>query len=252
MQSSRSAPSPSKSNSTSPSGFDPWILWVTVRRCWFWAAPVGLVLAAIAGFAVLKTFVPRYQATHLLEANNDYVVFKDVMPMIDDLARTEQPLFYNAIVLDPVLSDPELRSAPSLSDPETAEKNLRKNLSIKSAGSKSQLLVGYEESDREMAAKVCNAVVNAYLRQRDMFDSTRVNNLERWLEPEIQRWQAEVEKASISRSIAVSAHTRFQPRRPRVGGGRREQLCIVRGTEVSDHGHRSPVIGLGCYGGNVR
>lgn len=173
--------------------FDPWILWVTFRRCWPWAVPCGAVLAGIAAYAVMLGFVPKYQATHLLEANEDFVVFKGVMPVVKDLARNEKSLFFNPIVLDPVLADPQLRSAPSLSDPETAEAQLRENLSVSSGGTDARLVVGYTDTDREAAAKVCNAVVESYLRQRDSFDDTRINNLERWLEPEIQRWEQEVE-----------------------------------------------------------
>ncbi|XZE54259.1 polysaccharide biosynthesis tyrosine autokinase [Planctomycetaceae bacterium SH139] len=140
----------------------------------------------------MRNFVPTYQATSLLEANEDYVVFKGVMPVVKDLARTEKALFFNLIVLEPVLADAELRSAPSLSNPEKAEQNLRRNLEIRSGGTPSRLEVSYTDSDKEAAALICNAVVESYLRQRDAFDSSRVNNLERWLEPEMQRWQQEV------------------------------------------------------------
>ncbi|WP_236624798.1 tyrosine-protein kinase domain-containing protein [Rhodopirellula sp. SWK7] len=116
------------------------------------------------------------------------------MPVVKDLARTENSLFFNPIVLDPVLADPSLRNVPTLVDPATAEANLRKNLSVSSGGTESRLVVSYTDTDREAAAVVCNAVVDSYLRQRDSFDDTRVNNLERWLEPEIQRWEQEVEE----------------------------------------------------------
>ncbi|TWT81172.1 Tyrosine-protein kinase YwqD [Planctomycetes bacterium CA13] len=182
------------SNSGASTQFDPWILWVTFRRCWFWVLPIGAVLAALASFGVLSTFVPTYRANALLQANQDWIVFKGVMPTLTDLARTEKSLFFNPIVIDPVLADPDLRRAPSLSDPDTAEVNLRKNLKISSDGTPTQLLVSYEDTDREAAANVCNAVVESYLRQRDDFDNIRVSNLGRWLEPEIQRWEQEVEE----------------------------------------------------------
>ena len=189
------------SNSAGPSpdaaGFDPKLLWVTLRRCWFWAIPAGLVMMVLAGVAVFARFVPSYRSSHLLEANQDYVVFKGVMPSVNNLVRTEKPLLLNPIVLDPVLADPSLRRAPSLSDPKRAEANLRENLRIESAGSPTQLLVTYTDTDREMAAEVCNAVVAAYLRQRDAFDSTRISNLQRWLEPEIERWQSEVSSRQL-------------------------------------------------------
>lgn len=200
----------STSSSSRPSGrsaasksqpanqLDPWILWVTFRRCWYWAVPLGILLAGLAAGSVLQSFVPRYRATHLLEANQDYLVFKGVMPTISDIASTENPLFFNPIVLDSVLADPALRVAPSLADPETAERNLRKNLKVTSPGTKTRLEVSYEDTDQEAAAMVCNAVVDSYLRQRDSFDNTRVSNLERWLEPEIQRWQQEVDQRQRS------------------------------------------------------
>lgn len=174
--------------------FDPWILWVTVRRCWPWAVPLGAALAGIAAFLVMRSFVPRYEASYLLEANEDFVVFKGVMPVMENLAKTEKSLFTNPIVLDPVLADADLRSAPSLSNPEIAEANLRKNLSISSGGTDSRLVVTYTDTDRQAAAQVCNAIVDSYLRQRDSFDNTRVNNLEKWLDPEIQRWEQEVDE----------------------------------------------------------
>ncbi len=174
--------------------FDPWILWVTFRRNWLWAVPVGLVLASLAAFGVFKNFVPTYRASHLLEANSQWVVFKDVIPVIEDIAATEKPLFFNSIILDPVLADPALRKAPSLSDPEKAEVNLRENLKVASGGNRRHLLVSYEDSDGVAAAMVCNAVVDSYLRQRDAFDQARMVKVERGLEPEIQRWQQEVEQ----------------------------------------------------------
>ncbi|WP_146458695.1 polysaccharide biosynthesis tyrosine autokinase [Rubripirellula tenax] len=179
---------------TDETSFDPWIIWVTFRRCWAWAIPAGAVLAGLTAMAVLRGFVPRYEASHLLVANDEYVVFNNVMKVSKDLARTETALILNPIVLDPVLADSSLHDVPSLSDPATAEANLRANLKIKGGGDPKSLEVRYQDTDRDAAARVCNAVVESYLRQRDSFDDARVNDVERWLEPEILRWEQEVEK----------------------------------------------------------
>ena len=180
--------------SNSKPAFDPWIIWLTFRRYWSVVLPAGGVLAVATALVVLKSFVPIYRASHLLESNQDFVVFKNVMPSVEDLARTEKTLFFNSIVLDPVLADSEFRSAPSLENPKTAEGNLIKNLRVTSGGTGSRLLVSYQDSDREAAAMICNAIVESYLRQRDAFDNARVSNLERWLEPEIQRWEHAVQE----------------------------------------------------------
>ena len=173
--------------------FDPWIIWVTFRRCWAWALPIGLVLAAIAAVVVLQMFVPTYRATHIIEANEEYLLFKGVHPVNRNLARTEKLLILNPLVLDPVLANPDLRSAPSLSDPETAESNLKKALSFSSSGSEARLAVSYQDTTPEAAVEVCNAVVASYMKFRAAHDSKRVRNLETWLTPEIARWEQEVE-----------------------------------------------------------
>ena len=105
MASMTAANSGSKQNDA----FDPWLVWVTFRRCWTWAIPLGSVLAAIAAYVVFAQFVPKYKATHTLEVNQDHVVFKDVLPT-GVLARTEQQWITNPLVIDPVLADPRVRT----------------------------------------------------------------------------------------------------------------------------------------------
>lgn len=172
--------------------FDPWLLWVTARRCWTWAVPLGCVLAASAAYIVFVQFVPEYKATHTLEVNQDHVVFRDVLPT-GVLARTERQWITNPLVLDPVLADPRVRGAVTLQNPETAEQNLRKNLEVADGGTKSLLLISYVDPDREAAAEVCNAVVDSYLRLRRTIDDRRVADLESWIAPSIEDWTAEME-----------------------------------------------------------
>ncbi|QEG42469.1 polysaccharide biosynthesis tyrosine autokinase [Roseimaritima ulvae] len=181
-----------------PFQFDPWLIWVTFRRCWMWALPCGLVLAGIAAYVVQRDFVPRYRASHLLEASQDYVLFKNLLPTAgSNLSGTERTILLNSIVLDPVLEDASLRKAPSLSDPLIAEQNLRRNISISSGGAATRMVVSYTDTDQQAAAMVCNAIVDSYLRQRNAFDSSRMRNLERWLEPETTRWEQEVESRQL-------------------------------------------------------
>ncbi len=173
--------------------FDPKLLWVTFRRCWLWATPIGLALGAAAAYAVYADFVPIYQATHLMEANQDYVVFKGVMPNSRNLAATEKQLIFTDLVLDVVLSDPEVQSLPGFSNLQNAKHGLREKLSIGDAGSSELLTISYSHPDPATAALVCNKVTDAYLAQRTRFDNERVSNLESWLSPSIDLWKAEVQ-----------------------------------------------------------
>ena len=75
--------------------FDPWLLWATLRRCWMWMIPVGLVLASIVVVFLIQTFEPRYRAHSLLQANQDYIAYKGVSQVSGDLARTEKAVIFN-------------------------------------------------------------------------------------------------------------------------------------------------------------
>ena len=188
----RSRPHPKElANGGSQQKDVPRLILATIRRSWVWALPVGLVLAGITVAVVLRTFEPSYRATHWIEANDEYLVFKGVNPVYKDLARSEKQLILNPLVLDPILANPDLRWAPSLAAPGTAETNLRTRLSFSGAGSR--LGVRYEDTDPKAAAAICNAVVDSYIAFRADYDSKRTTNIVNWLKPEITRWEQEVE-----------------------------------------------------------
>ena len=173
--------------------FDPWLIWITVRRCWYWAVPSGVVLGVIAAFFVLQTFVPEYRAIHVLEHNKDWSG-GSIISAPRDLAQSESMLIKSHIVQTPVLADASLQAAPSLRNPETREQNLEKNLSVRGGGNGSQMVVQYADSDREFASKVCNAVVEAYLQKRDEYDNRRLGLMEQWLEPQVAQLKRKVEE----------------------------------------------------------
>ena len=139
--------------------FDPWLIVATIRRSWRWAVPLGLVIACFVSGFIYWRFVPEYLASHLLEANRDFVVFQGVMQGHADLLQNERPLIENHLVLSPVLSDAKICEAPSLRDIHSREMNIRRNLSLSDAGSKTLMRVSYRDTDPVAAANVCNAIV---------------------------------------------------------------------------------------------
>ena len=167
--------------------FDPWLLWATLRRCWMWMIPVGLVLASIVVVFLIQTFEPRYRAHSLLQANQDYIAYKGVSQVSGDLARTEKAVIFNRVVLAPVLLSLGDLGSGSLCSAADPEMELRQNLSVASGGSTLALRLSYEDPNPEAAAKVCNAIVESYLRMRSDLDQSRISALESRLEPEIER-----------------------------------------------------------------
>lgn len=173
---------------------NPWNPLVSFGRYWQWSVPTGIVLASMVAIATLQSFVPRYRASHLLERNVEYILFPQVQNLAAIDLIKERTLLFSAEVLDPILADPKVQTAPSLSDPSCAEVNLRKNLSIEFAGTNTRMMVCYQDLDPDAAALVCNAVVDSYLRQRDANEKNRMDTLTHWLEPEVQHWESKVEQ----------------------------------------------------------
>ena len=174
-----------------------WNPFTALRRCLWWATPLGMLLACISVFSVFWAFEPRYRAGHWVEARNDYLVYEDVTPRYRDLSNTERALIFSPIVMDPVLSDPSLRNTPSLSDPASAEANLRENLFIEEGGTSTRMVISYEDTDPNAAAEIVNAVAESYLRTRDSFDNLRVDNLVKWLQPELRRQEQRVREKQL-------------------------------------------------------
>ena len=71
------------------------------------------------------------------------------------------------------------------------------------------MMVAYTDTNKEYAAKVCNAVVSSYLSVRAQSDQSRVNKLESLLAPEIDHWKSEVERLQLEvpRPFAFGRHT---------------------------------------------
>lgn len=202
----------SKSGSASSSNaFDPWLLWVAFRKHWGWVIPVGGLLATAGALAVWYTFVPEYEATHILEANRDYVISQSIGQAPRDLARSEKQLITNAIVLDHVLGDEKLNKAPSLSDKSKAEREIRKRLSVGNAGTENLLTISYRETDKELAAAVCNAIAESYLARRHQFDAERIGNVESWLKQPIADWMQTVEKKRAELSQLTKEAKGYDP-----------------------------------------
>lgn len=172
--------------------FDVGLLLVTLRRCWMWATPIGLALAAVAAYVVNSQFVPMYRATHVLEKNQDYIVFKGVLDESRNLAATEQHLVLSNEVLDQAATNDRIRAAYPDMDIDGIRNQIRKSLSFGRATSSSLFQITCEHPERDLSAEIANSVTKAYLAKRETVEAERAANLEAWLAPSLQFWKAEV------------------------------------------------------------
>ena len=179
--------------SSSEPSFDPWLIWISARRNWYWAAPVGLVLAGLAAFLVIQNFIPEYRASHILGVNRvSSIKGLGLLAAPRNLAKTESLLIKNHVVTRSVLADPECVSYQELSDPETAERNLVRDIKVSAAGAEDRMQISFVGSDPEKVTLICNRLAESYLRYREIADGKSVEFFKRWLEPEIEQKKKEV------------------------------------------------------------
>ena len=110
------SPQPMAAQASGSSGgtdasFDPRLIWSTIRHCWFWAAPLGIAIGSAAAFSVYVSFVPQYEASHTLEANQDYIVFENVLAESSNLEATERQIILSDAVLDDVVAKANVQAA---------------------------------------------------------------------------------------------------------------------------------------------
>ena len=181
-----------RSSSSEPS-FNPWLIWISVRRSWYWAAPIGLMLAGLAAFLVIQDFVPTYRASHILGVNKvSSIKGLGLLAAPRNLARTESWIIKNDVVTRAVLADPECVSYQGLSSPETAESNLLAGIKVTAAGAEDRMQISFVGSDPEKITLICNRLAESYLRYREIADGKSVEFFKRWLEPEIEQKKKEV------------------------------------------------------------
>ncbi len=172
--------------------FDPRVLLSTLRHSWFWAAPLGIAIGCAAAFAVYTSFVPMFEASHTLEANQDYIVFDNVLPESSNMEATERQIIMSDVVLDDVVSKADIQAA-GFTDLVESVHDIRDTLRVSTAGTQTLLRISYTDPDPTVAALVCNEVADSFLAQRERLDTRRVSDIEGWLTPSIDLWKAEVQ-----------------------------------------------------------
>jgi polysaccharide biosynthesis transport protein len=143
-------------------------LWV-LNQWWKIAIPVGLVLAAITGVAILYFYVPIYSASALIdiEHSTPYIAFnqgKSSDSRGDDrYIQTQIELLRSEVVLAPVLSQPEIAQIEEFQDQTDPLKHLKKQLSISQVGKSQLYRVEYTSPSARDATTIANEVVAKYL-----------------------------------------------------------------------------------------
>jgi capsular exopolysaccharide synthesis family protein len=172
------------------------LIWV-FKEWWRLCIPVGLLLAALVGAAVMYIHVPRYEATALLmiEESPQFIAFSNSSSgQSQRYVQTQLELMRDPVVLERVLSKPEIASIPELALSADRVETLRKNLSVLPRRGSELYNISYTSPIPTQAATVVNAVADEYMEYHRNDDSQRTQRVIDLLEEERRRRAIEVER----------------------------------------------------------
>jgi capsular exopolysaccharide synthesis family protein len=172
------------------------VLWV-LQQWWKVSVPVGLVLAIVAGIAVMYFYVPKFKATALImiEDATPYVAFTgNTVDASRSYVATQTELLRSPVVLESVLTRPEVATMMELAGAPNRVRHLQKNLDVERISTSELYNVSYESYVARDAANVANAVVAAYLNLQKNDEAQRSEAVIQLLEDERNRRGLEVER----------------------------------------------------------
>jgi capsular exopolysaccharide synthesis family protein len=161
---------------------------------WKWLVPATLLLLAVSVGIVLYVFEPQYRASAWLQVKSQqpFVAFPDDTPFDREAAQkfvhTQIELLRSPLILARALSQPEITQLPDFRrhrDP--VDWLATKGLFVAAKGDSELLEVAFTGSDPKSAAKVVDAVVNAYFAIRNEKSDAQIQSVIMLLENEKSR-----------------------------------------------------------------
>ncbi len=165
----------------------------TMRQWWKVAAPLGILLSALAATAMWWSFEPVYEAQAWLriEDRRPYIAY----PTRDESQRfvgTQVELIRSPLVIGPAVSKPEVARIPAVAGQVDPIGWVGKNIKVHSVGNSELFVVSFANPDPTAAATVVNEVVGAYLDLRGSDDTAKLQRTIDLLDEERTRRTAEV------------------------------------------------------------
>ena len=172
------------------------LVWV-LQQWWKVGVPTGLAFAAVAAAVVMYLYVPKYKATALMmiEDTTPYVAFSgQTIDASRSYVATQTELLRSPVVLESVLTRPEIASMDELNGQPDRVKFLQKQLKVERIGTSELYNVAFESYSARDAANVANAVVSAYLSLQKTDEVQRSEAVIKLLDDERNRRGIELER----------------------------------------------------------
>jgi capsular exopolysaccharide synthesis family protein len=167
-----------------------------MQRWWMLALPVALTLFTVLVAAVWYFYKPVYQAEAWLRINdhNPYIAFPDRQNGTDRFVRTQVELLRSPIVLDRVLTDPEIARLPELRDERNPLVWLQRHLAVRSVEGSELFQVMFETTNPKNASAMVNAVLDSYLKVQSEAAAGQSQQIIELLEQELERRSRDLER----------------------------------------------------------
>jgi capsular exopolysaccharide synthesis family protein len=153
-------------------------------RRWFWAAaPIGLLAAIVAGVLVWYYAVPTYRAVAWLQVDGSspYIAFPQAPEhKANPFVQTQIELIRSPLVLEEAVQSASIKDLPLIRESAAPAAWLSKKLGVESVGMSDLLQISIETDSPQNAAKIVNAVVDAYVNYemgQDVKRNTRIIEL---------------------------------------------------------------------------
>ncbi|MBI3464502.1 MAG: AAA family ATPase [Planctomycetes bacterium] len=174
--------------------FTPRLVWNVLQGRWKIALPLGIVLACAAAAIVWVTFKPEYRAEAWLriEDRRPFIAF----PIKDDsglFVPTQVELLRGPRVLGEVVTA-LAAEVPEIRTEEDPHAWLREHLKVEPVGHSELYLVAFTNHDRNKAAKIANAIVQAHLHNAVKEEAAETERVLELLRDENKLRQKNLEK----------------------------------------------------------
>ena len=140
---------------------------------WYIALPTGALLAALSAGLVMLTFTPVYRSTAVMKiaSYTPYIAYTvNEQPMKpEEFTETQIELLRSPLVMEQLLTNPEIAELPEFADQENAANWLSKQVQVDQVGNSELYYVYLDAPNPQSAAVLVNAILDEYfaVRMRD-------------------------------------------------------------------------------------
>lgn len=176
-------------------GLTPQFVLNAVRRWWKVAAPLGILVAAVAVGVVFIIFKPEYRAVGQIEIleRQPYLLYEPQNGSSRFVA-TQLELLRLPKVLNPVAYDPEVAQHPEIQEASDPLEYLRKNLEVSVTGNSEIYEIAYTASNPDHAKQVVDKVIDSFFDYVRDYDTSLRTEMLRAIDQEISREIAVTER----------------------------------------------------------